>query len=62
MLGGQDPKVSINESKLIFKYFRGERSFVVFLGLSHESYVSKEASKWEASVDTFLKNTSFDKE
>lgn len=55
MLGSQDPKVSLVESRNIFEAFLGAKKFVVFDGLWHEPYVTKGGELWSQTVSAFCK-------
>ena len=54
MLGDQDSKVSLLESKEIFEAFLGAKKFVLFEELGHESYVTHDSLAWVAEMNAFL--------
>ncbi len=54
MLGGADPKVSLEESLGVYNNLPGAKKMVVFEGVGHESYVSKDSLVWLKAVEGFI--------
>lgn len=56
LYGGQDPKVSKEETESIYHNLQGEKKLIVYPLSGHENYLSKYTSEWTRDVGNFLSN------
>ena len=54
LYGGQDDKVSREETDDIYNNFKGVKQMKIYPGAGHENYLSKYKKEWVADVDSFL--------
>jgi uncharacterized protein len=52
--GSKDPRVTVEQVRSIFQNLAGEKQFVLFDGVGHESYVGAAPDRWRQAVATFL--------
>lgn len=52
--GEEDTRVTKEQAESIFHNLDGEKQFVVFPALGHESYVASSPQRWKRHVDLFL--------
>jgi len=54
MHGGRDPLARPEEAKNVFENLAGPKEFELFPGISHDTCVRPDASRWKGFVSTFL--------
>ena len=52
--GKNDPRVSLEETKLIYKNISSTKKLVIYENSAHESLCKKETVKWTAEITAFL--------
>lgn len=54
MCGGNDERVSVRETELIYENLQGEKKKIIYPKSTHESYMNKYAKEWKSDVEGFL--------